>query len=206
MQNKTTAELPNHHSADAAPTGLGTKAISEIGTDLHALLADVFTLYLKTKNFHWHVSGSHFHDYHLMLDEQGDQLFAMTDDIAERARKLGARTIHSIGDIAKSQRLRDNDEEQVAAQAMLRELHGDNQRLAEFMRSTHVVCNEHGEVATASLLENWIDQTERRSWFLSATLKDSQSPVECRLRQAAMPKALSTVPSPCEDQIISKKA
>lgn len=174
MQNKITTELPNNHSADAALTGLGTKAILEIGADLHALLADVFTLYLKTKNFHWHVSGSHFHDYHLMLDEQGDQLFAMTDDIAERARKLGARTIHSIGDIAKSQRLRDNDKEQVAPPAMLRELHSDNQRLAEFMRSTHTVCDEHGDLATASLLENWIDQTERRSWFLSATLEDSQ--------------------------------
>jgi starvation-inducible DNA-binding protein len=174
MQNKITAELPNNHSTDAAPAGSDTKAILEIGADLQALLADVFTLYLKTKNFHWHVSGSHFHDYHLMLDEQGDQLFAMTDDIAERARKLGARTIHSIGDIAKSQRLRDNDKEQVATEAMLRELHGDNQQLAEFMRSTHAVCDEHGDVATASLLENWIDQTERRSWFLSATLGDSQ--------------------------------
>lgn len=174
MQNKITAELPNNHSADPALTGLGTKAIVEIGTDLRALLADVFTLYLKTKNFHWHVSGSHFHDYHLMLDEQGDQLFAMTDDIAERARKIGARTIHSIGDIARSQRLRDNDKEQVAPQAMLRELHGDNQRLAEFMRSTHAVCDERGDLATASLLENWIDQTERRSWFLSETLGDSQ--------------------------------
>jgi starvation-inducible DNA-binding protein len=165
MENKIAAELPNNHSADAAPTGLGTKAILEIGSDLHALLADVFTLYLKTKNFHWYVSGSHFHDYHLMLDEQGDQLFAMTDDIAERARKLGARTIHSIGDIAKSQRLSDNDKEQVAAKAMVRELHVDNQRLAEFMRSAHAVCHEHGDLATASLLENWIDQTERRSCF-----------------------------------------
>jgi starvation-inducible DNA-binding protein len=174
MQNKIAAELPKNHSADAAGSGLGTKAIVEIGTDLHALLADVFTLYLKTKNFHWHVSGSHFHDYHLMLDEQGDQVFAMTDDIAERARKLGARTIRSIGDIAKSQRLRDNDQEQVAAQAMLQELHDDNQQLAAFMRSTHAVCDEHGDVATASLLENWIDQTERRSWFLSETLGGSQ--------------------------------
>jgi starvation-inducible DNA-binding protein len=170
MQNKVTAELPNNHSAEVAPTGLGTKAILEIGTDLHALLADVFTLFLKTKNFHWHVSGTHFRDYHLMLDEQGDQLFAMTDEIAERARKLGAQTVHSIGDIARSQRLRDNDKEQVTAQAMLRELHRDNQRLAEFMRSTHGVCAEHGDIATASLLENWIDHAERRSWFLSETL------------------------------------
>jgi starvation-inducible DNA-binding protein len=174
MQNKIAAELPNNHSADAAGTGLGTKAVVEIGTDLRALLADVFTLYLKTKNFHWHVSGSHFHDYHLMLDEQGGQVFAMTDDIAERARKLGARTIHSIGDIAKSQRLRDNDQEQVAARAMLQELHDDNQRLTEFMRSTHALCEEHGDLATASLLENWIDQTERRSWFLWETLGGSQ--------------------------------
>ena len=136
----------------------------------HANSANERSFYLKTKNFHWHISGPHFRDYHLMLDEQGDQLFAMTDDIAERARKLGARTIRSIGDIARSQRLKDNDQQQVPSRAMLRELLDDNRRLNEFMRSTHAVCEEHGEVATASLLENWMDETDRRAWFLSESV------------------------------------
>jgi starvation-inducible DNA-binding protein len=171
MQVQLTNEVSNTPSVDVVPTDLGTKATVEIGTELQLLLADVFALYLKTKNFHWHVGGPHFRDYHLMLDEQGDQLFAMTDEIAERARKIGARTIRSIGDIARSQRLTDNDKHEVTSRAMMRELLDDNRRLNEFLRSTHAVCEEHGDVATASLLENWIDETERRAWFLSEIVR-----------------------------------
>ena len=171
MQVQLTKEVSNAQSVDVATTDLGTKSTVEIGTELQVLLADVFALYLKTKNFHWHVGGPHFRDYHLMLDEQGDQLFAMTDEIAERARKIGARTIRSIGDIARSQRLTDNDKHEVSSRAMMRELLDDNRRLNEFLRSTHAVCEEHGDVATASLLENWIDETERRAWFLSEIVR-----------------------------------
>jgi starvation-inducible DNA-binding protein len=131
------------------------------------LLADVFALYLKTKNFHWHMTGKHFRDYHLLLDEHGDQLFAMTDDVAERARKIGGTTLRSIGDITRHQRLKDNDATSVSPTEMLAELMSDNRHLAASMRKTHEVCDEHGDVATASLLENWIDETERRAWFLS---------------------------------------
>ena len=171
MRVQLTKEVLNAQSVDVATTDLGTRATVEIGTELQVLLADVFALYLKTKNFHWHVGGPHFRDYHLMLDEQGDQLFAMTDEIAERARKIGARTIRSIGDIARSQRLTDNDQQQVTSRAMMRELLDDNRRLNEFLRSTHGLCEEHGDVATASLLENWIDETERRAWFLSEIVR-----------------------------------
>jgi starvation-inducible DNA-binding protein len=171
MQVQLTKEVSNAQSVDVARTDLGTSSTVEIGTELQVLLADVFALYLKTKNFHWHVGGPHFRDYHLMLDEQGDQLFAMTDEIAERARKIGARTIRSIGDIARSQRLTDNDKHEVTSRAMMRELLDDNRRLNEFLRSTHAVCEEHGDVATASLLENWIDETERRAWFLSEIVR-----------------------------------
>jgi starvation-inducible DNA-binding protein len=171
MQVQLTKEVSNAQSVDVARTDLGTSSTVEIGTELQVLLADVFALYLKTKNFHWHVGGPHFRDYHLMLDEQGDQLFAMTDEIAERARKIGARTIRSIGDIARSQRLTDNDKHEVNSRAMMRELLDDNRRLNEFLRSTHAVCEEHGDVATASLLENWIDETERRAWFLSEIVR-----------------------------------
>ncbi len=166
-----TREALKIENDEVAPTGLGAEATAEIGTELQLLLADVFALYLKTKNFHWHVGGPHFRDYHLLLDEQGDQLFAMTDEIAERARKIGARTIRSIGDIARSQRLTDNDEQQVTSRAMMRELLDDNRRLNEFLRSTHAVCDEHGDAATASLLENWMDETERRAWFLSEIVR-----------------------------------
>jgi len=148
------------------PTDLGANASRDIAGALTTLLADVFTLYLKTKNFHWHMSGPHFRDYHLLLDEHGDQLFAMTDDIAERARKVGGTTLHSIGQISRLQRLADNDADYVAPDDMLAELRDDNQRLTASMRETHEVCDEHGDVATTSLLENWIDQTERRVWFL----------------------------------------
>ncbi|MBN9507647.1 MAG: DNA starvation/stationary phase protection protein [Alphaproteobacteria bacterium] len=150
----------------ATPTDLKPEATRDISGALSALLADVFALYLKTKNFHWHMSGRHFRDYHLLLDEHGDQLFAMTDPIAERARKIGGTTIRSIGQIARQQRIADNDAEYVDAQDMLSELRDDNQRLVTSMRQVHNVCDEYGDVATASLLEVWIDESERRVWFL----------------------------------------
>ncbi|WP_024506511.1 DNA starvation/stationary phase protection protein [Bradyrhizobium sp. ARR65] len=151
------------------PTDLGRDAVRDIPAALGALLADVFALYVKTKNFHWHMSGTHFRDYHLLLDEQSDQIFAMTDPIAERARKIGGTTIRSIAHIARQQRILDNDAEYVDPQDMLAELRGDNQQLTKEMRQVHQLCDEYGDVATASLLENWIDETERRTWFLYET-------------------------------------
>jgi starvation-inducible DNA-binding protein len=148
------------------PTDLGANANRDIPAALRALLADVFALYLKTKNFHWHISGPHFRDYHLMLDEQSEQIFAMTDDIAERARKIGGTTLRSIGQIAREKRILDNDADYVDPQDMLAELRSDNQQLTREMRRVHELCDEYGDVATASLLENWIDETERRIWFL----------------------------------------
>lgn len=150
----------------ATPSSLPSNAVSDIAAAMTTLLADVFTLYVKTKNFHWHLSGPHFRDYHLMLDDQGDQLFAMTDDIAERVRKLGGVTLRSIGHISRLSRLEDNDADFVTAQDMLAELRSDNLQLAGFLRETHALCDEHGDVASASLIENWIDETERRTWFL----------------------------------------
>ncbi len=147
-------------------TDLGNTAATEICDALRPLLADVFALYVKTKNFHWHISGRQFRDYHLLLDEQAAQVFAMTDEIAERARKLGGTTLRSIGDIARHQRLRDNDADAVGALDMLCELRDDNRQLTRSLRLTHEVCERHDDVATASLIENWIDESERRSWFL----------------------------------------
>jgi starvation-inducible DNA-binding protein len=147
--------------------GLGPDAVHEISNALHPLLADVFGLYVKTKNFHWHMSGPHFRDFHLLLDDQGDQIFAMTDDIAERVRKIGGTTIRSIGDIARSQTLKDNDKEFVEPMDMLNELCQDNRHLTRALRAAHVICDQHGDVATTSVLETWIDQTERRTWFLA---------------------------------------
>jgi starvation-inducible DNA-binding protein len=148
------------------PTDLDSNATRDVSAALNLLLADVFALYLKTKNFHWHMSGPHFRDYHLLLDEHGDQIFAMTDPIAERVRKIGGQTLRSIGQIARLQRLADNDADYVSPLDMLAELRDDNQRLAAAMRETHGVCDEAGDVASASLLEVWIDETERRTWFL----------------------------------------
>jgi starvation-inducible DNA-binding protein len=153
-------------------TDLGSDAVTEITGALRPLLADVFALYMKTKNFHWHMRGRHFRDYHLLLDEHADQIFAMTDDIAERARKIGGTTLHSIGDISRHQRLKDNDRESVTPLAMLGELLGDSRELTGFLRQTHEVCEKHNDVATASLIENWIDQTERRSWFLAEVTRE----------------------------------
>ena len=139
----------------------------ELSVALRQLLADVFSLFIKTKNFHWHMSGPHFRDYHLLLDEQAEQVFAMTDDIAERTRKIGGTTLHSISDITRHQRLSDNNEQFVSPDNMLGELVRDNERLVGFLRSTHELCERDGDVATASLIETWIDETERRRWFLS---------------------------------------
>jgi starvation-inducible DNA-binding protein len=141
-------------------------AVKDISGALTALLADVFALYVKTKNFHWHMSGPHFRDYHLALDEQGEQLFAMTDDIAERVRKIGGTTLRSIGHIARVKRIADNDADYVTPKDMLSELRDDNKALIVSMRSSHDLCDEAGDVATASLLENWIDEAQRRAWFL----------------------------------------
>ena len=166
----TTAKAATRRAASTnPPSELGANATRDISGALNALLADVFTLYLKTKNFHWHVSGPHFRDYHLLLDEQAAQIFSMTDDIAERVRKIGGTTLHSIGQIARLQRLPDNDADYVTPDDMLAELRQDNQQLAAAMRETHELCDEHGDVATASLLENWTDETERRVWFLYET-------------------------------------
>jgi starvation-inducible DNA-binding protein len=146
--------------------------VSAISHELRRLLADVSALYLKTKNFHWHMRGLHFRDYHLLLDEQATQIFAMTDVIAERARKLGATTLHSIGDIARYQRIQDNNETRVSPGAMLTELLNDNRSLTSSMRSAHELCARENDVATTSLIENWIDETERRTWFLAEICSD----------------------------------
>ncbi|HEY1425798.1 MAG TPA: DNA starvation/stationary phase protection protein [Caulobacteraceae bacterium] len=148
------------------PTALGENARKDISAALNGLLADTFALYLKTKNFHWHISGPHFRDYHLLLDEQADQVFATTDPIAERVRKLGGTTIRSIGQIGRIQRLIDNDADYVTPLGMLAELRDDNEQLIGHMRVAHGICDEHGDVATTSLLEVWIDEAERRVWFL----------------------------------------
>ena len=148
------------------PTYLGANAVAEIAGALTGLLADTFALYLKTKNFHWHVSGPHFRDYHLLLDEQAGEIFATTDPIAERVRKLGGTTLRSVGHLARLQRLADNDADYVAPTDMVTELRHDNTQLAARMHDAHQLCDEHGDVATASLLETWIDGVERRVWFL----------------------------------------
>jgi len=148
------------------PTDLGAKASRDISGGMNAILADVFALYLKSKNFHWHMSGPHFRDYHLLLDEQSDQIYAMSDPIAERIRKVGGNTLRSIGHIARLQRIKDNDAEYVEPLDMLAELREDNMSLAARLREVHGVCEEHNDIATASLIEVWIDETERRTWFL----------------------------------------
>jgi starvation-inducible DNA-binding protein len=147
-------------------TGLSADGVARISSALRQLLADVFVLYLKTKNFHWHMTGPHFRDYHLLLDEHGTELFAMTDVIAERARKIGGAALRSVSDISCHQRLQDNNEELVPAERMLDELAVDNRRLTEYLRFTHETCTRFSDVATSSLIETWIDETERRTWFL----------------------------------------
>jgi starvation-inducible DNA-binding protein len=164
--SKVRALDPRGKAALDTPTDLTIEAVGEISEQLNAILATTFALYLKTKNFHWHVSGPHFRDYHLLLDEQGEQIFDSTDDIAERVRKIGGTTLRSIGQISKLQGIEDNDESFVSPGDMLRELMSDNKKLIEAMRGCHEVCDKYGDVATASILENFIDQAERRVWFL----------------------------------------
>ena len=159
----------------ATPTDLKSNAVRDLSGALNALVADTLALYLKTKNFHWHVSGIHFRDLHLLFDEHGDQIFAMTDPLAERVRKIGGTTLRSIGHIARLQRVEDNDADFVTPQDMLAELREDNKDLVARVREVHDLCAEHRDVATASLLENWIDETERRVWFLyEASRSDRQ--------------------------------
>jgi starvation-inducible DNA-binding protein len=150
----------------ATPTDLAAGATKDIAAAMNGILADVFALYLKTKNFHWHMSGPHFRDYHVLLDEQSDQIYAMTDPIAERVRKVGGSTLRSIGHIARMQRIADNDADYVEPSDMLAELREDNKSLAARLRQAHDVCEEHSDIATTSLIEVWIDETERRTWFL----------------------------------------
>src|SRR6266702_4538864 len=170
--SKTTIELLQRRDAPLeTPTDLTHAATKDIAAAMNAILADVFSLYVKTKNFHWHMSGPHFRDYHLLLDEHAEQLFAMTDPIAERVRKVGGLTLRSIGQIARTQRVLDNDAEYVEPLDMLAELAEDNKTLAARLREAHNVCEEHRDVATTSLIEVWIDETERRAWFLFETTR-----------------------------------
>jgi starvation-inducible DNA-binding protein len=167
LSPKKTAELRRRRESPiSTPTDLGAEGAKDITAALNGVLADVFALYIKTKNFHWHVSGPHFRDYHLLLDEQADQLYQMTDPIAERVRKLGGVTIRSIGQISRTQRIPDNDADYVEPSDMLAELAEDNKSLRASLRQVHNTCDEYGDVATASLIEVWIDETERRIWFL----------------------------------------
>ncbi len=173
---KKTQDLAKRRNAPlATPTDLKAKATKDIAGAMNAILADVFAMYLKTKNFHWHMSGPHFRDYHLLLDEQADQLYAMTDPIAERIRKLGGPTLRSIGHIARLQRVLDNDAEYVEPSDMLAELREDNKMLATRLREAHEVCDEEHDIATASLIEVWIDETERRTWFLFESTRGADS-------------------------------
>jgi starvation-inducible DNA-binding protein len=157
-------------SRPTAPAGLGAAAVSEISGSLNVILADVFALYFKTKNFHWHMAGPHFRDYHLLLDEQSAQILQATDPIAERVRKLGGTTLRSMAHAARLQTTTDNDEDDVAPRDMLAELLADNQKLLSSLREAHDVCDKYGDVASASLIENWIDEAEGRAWFLAETI------------------------------------
>ncbi len=173
MPKNAAAPAKEHlNPALEVPTDLSAEGVAEITAALRETLADVFALYVKTKNFHWHMTGRHFRDYHLLLDEHSDQIFAMTDDIAERARKIGGATIRSISDITRHQRLKDNNAEVVSPKDMLAELSADNQHFTRSLRSTHELCEKYSDVATASMIEVWIDQTERRTWFLSEIVRD----------------------------------
>jgi len=167
-------KVENTPAALATRSDLQPNAVRDISGALNIVLADMFALYLKTKNFHWHMSGPHFRDYHLLLDEQSEQIFATTDDIAERVRKIGGSTLRSIGQIGRLQRVRDNDADFVTPRDMLAELRDDNQSLVANLRETHGLCDEEGDVASASLLENWIDEAERRVWFLFESTRHAE--------------------------------
>jgi starvation-inducible DNA-binding protein len=169
-KSETATSSKTHTGALDVPTDLSRNGVVEISAELRSLLADVFALYMKTKNFHWHMTGRHFRDYHLLLDEQSEQIFAMSDDVAERARKIGGTTLRSVGDISRHQRLKDNDQEFMSPPDMMRELRDDNRQMTHSLRATHKVCEKYNDVATASLIENWIDETERRTWFLAEVI------------------------------------
>jgi starvation-inducible DNA-binding protein len=172
----TVKDLQHRQEAPiTTPTDLKPSAVKDIAGAMNAVLADVFALYLKTKNFHWHMSGPHFRDYHLLLDEHANQIFAMTDPIAERIRKIGGLTIRSIGHVARLQRVLDNDAEYVEPEDMLAELREDNKTLTARLREAHGVCEDHNDVATTSLIESWIDETERRTWFLFEVARRADS-------------------------------
>ena len=176
MRNSTSPKVAYERERLRTPSSFSEDAVRDISAALNGVLADVFALYLKTKNFHWHMSGPHFRDYHLLLDEQGDQIFAMTDPMAERVRKIGGGTLRSIGQISREQRLLDNDASFVEPQDMLAELRDDNVQIANSMREAHGVCEKYEDVASTSVLEVWIDETERRAWFLfEATRKDKSN-------------------------------
>ena len=160
-----------HNANVTAPGSFSPEDVQSITRALNPLLADVFALYIKTKNFHWHMTGPHFRDYHLMLDEHADQIFAISDDIAERVRKIGGTTLHSIGEVSRLKRISDNDKTNVQAHEMLRELEADNRALADNLRAAHEVASDAGDFATTSLIEVWIDQAERRAWFLYETIR-----------------------------------
>jgi starvation-inducible DNA-binding protein len=174
---KTIESKPGHTNVKIRPalSDLSEKGVKEISASLRELLADVFALYVKTKNFHWHMTGPNFRDYHLLLDDHGDQIFAMTDDIAERIRKLGGVALRSIGDIARHQRLQDNDTASLTAEAMLSDLLANNQELIKYLRATHEICDQYNDAATASLIENWLDESERRAWFLYEIVSGSHN-------------------------------
>lgn len=174
MNNKSDAKS-RRMAPLATPANFQSNAVAALSAALNMLLADVFALYLKTKNYHWHMSGPHFRDYHLLLDEQADQIYAISDPIAERVRKIGGTTIRSIGNITRLQRVLDNDADFVTPLDMLAELRDDNRDLAGRMREAHALCDEHGDIATASLLEVWVDEAERRSWFLFEASRRSES-------------------------------
>jgi starvation-inducible DNA-binding protein len=172
MTSKSSKSGANDHAKLDTPHNISNEAVRDITGALNAVLADTFALYLKTKNFHWHASGPHFRDYHLLLDEQATQIYDSTDVLAERVRKIGGTTLRSIGHIARLQRLLDNDADYVEPQDMLAELRDDNKQLAASLKAVHTVCDEGGDVATASILENLIDETERRVWFLFETTRN----------------------------------
>ena len=176
MTTHTPSKDSHVNAALATPTDLAPEGVAAISAELRGLLADVFALYVKTKNFHWHMSGPHFRDYHLLLDEQSEQIFGMTDDVAERARKIGGTTLRSIGHIARLQRIEDNDADYVTPLDMLAELREDNLQMVTALREAHDVCDEHNDVASASLIENWIDETERRVWFLFEAGRRGEEP------------------------------
>lgn len=168
FMSKTPSDAKAAHVKEylGTPTDLKAEAVQAVAVGLADVLADVFALYIKTKNFHWHMSGRHFRDYHLLLDEQSDQIFAMTDPLAERARKIGGTTLHSVGEVSRRTKIQDNDALYVTPEDMLAELRDDNLTLTKRLRQVHAVCDDANDIATASLIENWIDETERRTWFL----------------------------------------